>query len=385
MKSQTSVSQFLAIRAHPVIKVLGVIILTSGLVVLLIESFYAIPLRFPSILKYAPSAIVNEIRTVYATEDRNVIQFYKPCAQYDPYVAYTLRPGHCVFANREFSTDVFINHSGTRDTEDSAFQPEIVVLGDSFTMGWGVHQEDTFPKLLAKMVGLKVLNAGIPSYNTVREMRLFDRLDTSNVRYLILQYCDNDYAENEKFHRDRNYSIMNHEAYNHIVDLVASKYNAYMVGSYTRQALARIRGNFAAVRKSGFTNASAAKWHARNYKQEVESFLYALGHAGKKNLTNLTLIVFEANGVRYRRDDGFIKVLTERSKHVADQNLPKKIITYNFLKDLGEEDYYVLDDHFKPNTHLFIASRLAATILTEERTTRMVRNVLEASQRGSPE
>jgi hypothetical protein len=367
MKNPTAVSQFVYVRTHAVTKVLEGLIWNCVLVVLIIEAFYAIPLRFPSLLKYAPNAIVNEIRRVYDHEDRNIIQFYKPCAQYDPYVTYTLRPGHCVFANREFSTDMLINRLGTRDTEDASVKPEIVVLGDSFTMGWGVKQDETFAKVLEKMVGMKVLNAGISSYDTVREMRLFHRLDTSNVKYLILQYCDNDYAENVKFHKDQNYNIMSRQLYDHIVNRVASKYENYTFGSYTRQALVRIRDRLAELGKNGLKT-FAGKSYKRNYNEEVESFLYVLTHARKKDLAKLTLIVFEANVPIYRHDDGFIKLLNERIKDGAGKNLPKKIITQNFLKDLRDEDYYILDEHLKPKAHLFIASRLAATILKEERT-----------------
>jgi hypothetical protein len=368
VKDQPAACQSSFVRAHRATKILGVLVLNVVAVVALMESFYAIVLRSPSILKYAHSAILDEVRHVYLHEDRNIIQFDQKCARYDPYLTYTLKPGHCLFSNREFATDVFINDVGTRDSDDASFKPEIVVLGDSFAMGWGVKQDETFAKLLEKKVGMKVLNAGISSYDTVREMRLFDRLDTSNVKYLILQYCDNDYAENVKFHKDKNYQIMSRQLYDLVVNMVAAKYENYTFGAYTGQALIRIGKRLAELRNDGFKNAFGGNSQKRNYNEEVGSFLYVLTDAGKKNLNNLKLIVFEANTAIHRHDDGFIKLLNERIKYREGKNFPKKIITKNFLTNLGEEDYYLLDEHLKPEAHLFIASQLAATILQEERT-----------------
>lgn len=37
---------------------------------------------------------------------------------------------------------------GLRDSNAALNQPEIICIGDSHTMGWGVEQEETFPKLL---------------------------------------------------------------------------------------------------------------------------------------------------------------------------------------------------------------------------------------------
>jgi len=41
--------------------------------------------------------------------------------------------------------------------------------------------------VLEKNTNRKVLNAGISSFATVREMILLNRLDTSNLKYLIIQ------------------------------------------------------------------------------------------------------------------------------------------------------------------------------------------------------
>ncbi|HEY6505513.1 MAG TPA: hypothetical protein VIZ28_16175 [Chitinophagaceae bacterium] len=56
------------------------------------------------------------------------------------------------------------------------------------------------------MTGEKVLNAGMSSYGTARELKNLYRLDTSGLQTLIIQYGRNDEVENEQFVRD-NYSL----------------------------------------------------------------------------------------------------------------------------------------------------------------------------------
>ncbi len=70
-----------------------------------------------------------------------------------------------------------INSFGVRDDDESSLHnPKLVFLGDSFTMGWGVDQEQTYAFLTGKKLGVRTLNAGISSYGTFREMVLFSKI-----------------------------------------------------------------------------------------------------------------------------------------------------------------------------------------------------------------
>lgn len=136
----------------------------------------------------------------YYPNCRNIIQYSEPCACYNPNLYYTLRPNSsCNFKNWEFSTTIFSNSKGLRDDESSLEKPEIICLGDSHTMGWGCEQDQTYPQVLEQRLKRKVLNAGISSYGTAREIMLIKTLDTSNLKYLIFQYCQNDYDENKEY------------------------------------------------------------------------------------------------------------------------------------------------------------------------------------------
>ncbi|HEY0677640.1 MAG TPA: hypothetical protein VGD17_05110, partial [Chitinophagaceae bacterium] len=129
-----------------------------------------------------------------------------PRLSYDTELSYTLRKNSSYdHDNIEFSNKINVNKEGLRDDEASLVDPEIICLGDSYTMGWGVERDLAFPELLEDNSGLKVLNAGITSFGTARELILLNRLDTSHLKYIILQYCYNDWKENSAFLKNNRY------------------------------------------------------------------------------------------------------------------------------------------------------------------------------------
>src|SRR5262249_10782394 len=118
-----------------------------------------------------PAALLEFFRWEYFYR-RNIVQLDTGRARYDAELLYTLRPGRFTFANVEYATPYEVNSLGVRDDEASLAQPEIVVAGDSYAMGWGVQQGDAFPQVIEQKTGRRVLNAAVASYGTVRELRL---------------------------------------------------------------------------------------------------------------------------------------------------------------------------------------------------------------------
>ncbi len=138
-------------------------------------------------------------RSIYVREDWSVLQVEPQLVGYDPELTYLLRPGVGRFKNREFDTTLVANSAGLRDDEASLDAPEIIVLGDSYALGWGVEQDETFAQVLEQRTGRKVLNAAMSSFATAREVLLLERLDTSAARAVVVQYFQNDYGENRAF------------------------------------------------------------------------------------------------------------------------------------------------------------------------------------------
>src|SRR5687768_4014732 len=107
-------------------------VITALILALLLEGLVSLGLSFPSLI---PGFLQKTLQAVYMETDRNIVQY--DCGQYDPKLFYRLKPGECTFTNTEFSVLNQINRKGLRDDERSLEAPEIIVLGDSYTMGWG--------------------------------------------------------------------------------------------------------------------------------------------------------------------------------------------------------------------------------------------------------
>ncbi|MBI3262837.1 MAG: hypothetical protein HYZ58_06775, partial [Acidobacteria bacterium] len=214
-------------RAHLLFAALNLI-----LPIVIVEAWIVVMLASPRLVAASPPPIRQFVQKVYRHFNRSLIQFEPRCARYDPELAYTLRPGSCVFGNVEFSNAYRINRAGVRDDEASLEAPDVIVLGDSQAMGWGVDRPATFAKRLERKSGLKVLNAAVSSYGTVREMELLERLDTSHLRFLVVQYSDNDLAENRTFaQNDGRLPMMSQGDYERAVQYYASQ-RGYYPGKY---------------------------------------------------------------------------------------------------------------------------------------------------------
>ena len=172
------------------------VILAIQLVIaaLLAEGLLLAMYHYPA--AWYPAGLRRFLTTEYFNR-RDIVQLDERHARYDPELFYTLQPGAFMFENVEFSTQFVVNTLGVRDNQRSLTQPEIVVAGDSYAMGWGVQQDESFPELLERRTGRLVLNAAVSSYGTVRERRMLDRVDLSRATTLIVQY------DAERFRRER--------------------------------------------------------------------------------------------------------------------------------------------------------------------------------------
>jgi len=114
-------------------------------------------------------------------------------------LAYELRP------STRLSEAISTNSSGFRDREFSMHKPEeayrIIVVGDSVTFGWLERLENTYPKMLQRMLKARcgnghtfeVYNMGIGGYNAAQELEL---MKTKAMQFhpdlVIVQYAIND-------------------------------------------------------------------------------------------------------------------------------------------------------------------------------------------------
>jgi len=79
----------------------------------------------------------------------------------DPHLGWKLKP------NNSSPGHHTLEHGIRRNSAETAVRPgAILAVGDSFTEGWEVEDEETWPAHLEKRIGKPVLNAGVGGYGT---------------------------------------------------------------------------------------------------------------------------------------------------------------------------------------------------------------------------
>lgn len=126
------------------------------------------------------------------------VQFRPECSEPDPDLLYRLRPGRCRFAGDEFDTTFVVSSRHLREDREVP-APDLLVLGDSVALGWGVEREQAFPAQLAQALGAREVVVANSSYGTVRELLLLRRLALADFGAVVLQYHANDLRENRAF------------------------------------------------------------------------------------------------------------------------------------------------------------------------------------------
>jgi hypothetical protein len=341
-------------RSRNIIFSIAFICILSISAVILVELTFEILLNNNWLLK---ENLLEVFREYYACHDRKIIQYIPDCAQYDDQLSYILKPGKFRIGGREYKVDYFINSLGVRDDELSLVSPEIVVVGDSQAMGWGVEQDLVFSSLLENVLGKRVLNTGISSYGTVRELKILERINLDHLKYLIIQYNSNDYYENIEFKKNGNtLSAMSKEDY----DLIAKNHKretSYYLGKYSYYVMKYLMRSLKEDISVNNKIINVDNDSKNKDEQEAEAFLNVILNS-PVNLNRCKIIVFEING--YGQNDTFF--IDELNKKlvldVSANPLVENIETIDFSSILEEDQYYILDDHINASGHAVISEVL---------------------------
>lgn len=102
----------------------------------------------------------------------------------------------------EYDVAFATNSLGLRDDEiGPKHGPRVLLLGDSFTSGYGVERDRTFADLIEKRLGVEVVNAGVGGYEIVHQVHYFEgrgrALDPDLVVYAL--YLANDLVRNDEW------------------------------------------------------------------------------------------------------------------------------------------------------------------------------------------
>ena len=299
-------------------------------------------------------ALRHLARLYYGGFDRAIIQADPRFVRYDPELLYTLRPGRFVYAQREFAHEFRVNRLGLRDDEAALDGPEIVVLGDSVAMGWGVAQDDAFPAIVARETGRRVLNAAVSSYGTVREMRMLDRIDQRRLAWVVVQYNANDVGENRLFRERGTHDPGTREKF----ESSSRRYEARRVYYPGKYAWESVRNLHRAIRDR--LAPPKPRGPEPTADEEADAFLHALLHAGRVDWTRTRLLVVEVTGEGARP-----RMLQALAPMRAARQLPPGIRTAP-LVDIGArlrpDDFHALDDHPNARGHRRIADAVLAAL-----------------------
>ncbi len=130
-----------------------------------------------------------------------------PSVWFDPQVGTRFHPNQSrdiYAAGNVYMHPAKINGLGLRGHEpiaeaDGDAGIRVVCLGDSFTFGWGVEDDETFPVLVEQSldeaidVPVDVINCGAPGYNTYQEHQLYKKLMAPlNPDYVVIAWYMND-------------------------------------------------------------------------------------------------------------------------------------------------------------------------------------------------
>lgn len=330
--------------------------------ILLLVGALALPELLCTYWLHHPSQIPASLRSVimrYSTQaENNILQFSSKNSVYDTGLFYTLKPSsRFVFTHPEFADSFYTNKMGLRDDEYSLQKPEIICLGDSYAMGWGVKQHETFAELLGSKFHKKVLNAGISSYGTARELKNLYRLDTSGLQYIILQYCRNDYSENESFVKN-NYSLQvsSQKKYDSLVN------NNYWTMLWFPGKRFTCIAKFYLEKKLNpylFPHKKPSADSVAAGLCQTAAYLTGILFHSAINFKKVKVFVVDLNQKELMNND----LLNEMNKLINSpeyaQHFNNNLIMVPVAGLLSDDDYYILDAHLGPSGHRKIANRLA--------------------------
>jgi len=315
-----------------------------------VEVLIGFVLSHPNILPNRAGGLRDNLRQYYMNFDRAIVQYVPECFRYDPELTYTLRrDSSCTVVTREHTVEYQSNREGIRDSDQALEHPQIVVVGDSHAMGWGVTPEESFPKLLEKNLHLSVLNTAISSYGTARELALLERLRVPDFPILIIQYCDNDFGENKFLAEKGELYIRSEQEFTAVAEKEIKRTHYYPL-KHTAELL-----------KIAATNWRRPPQSLPDTDNEEAKFFMEVLLRHQKLLQSKTVIVIELNGNNYN-DAHFIKAVGELLNEPKFQTLRSSLVPLDVSQTLTYKDYYVLDDHMKPVGHRKVARLIEAEL-----------------------
>lgn len=311
-----------------------------------------------------PDSLLSTFRTYYDNYQRNILQYDQRLACYDTGLFYRMKPNNKgLFSNIEFSDSLYTDALGFRDSSDAAAHPGIICLGDSYTLGWGVRQEECFPSLLTHILKTPVLNTGMSSYGTAREVAAMQKVDRSGISTVIIQYCYNDADENEACVNNHFQPVISpRSAYDSTVAMYRWA-KVWFPGKYTCTLLKLFLDQKLAFLHNG-VQYPPLLLDSASYEKEADRFNSILARSGV-DFDKVRVYVFDI-GEYWMLTGKFTDALERKLSAPEYSSVFKGHVRAQHLGNLlNPADYYRLDGHLRPSGQLKIARYLASVILND--------------------
>ena len=273
---------------------------------------------------------------------RQIWQYDSRCAVEDSLLIYKPLNGKCVFNNLEFDTTLTFDDNGRSvSNRPNSMDKTVVILGDSYAMGWGVNDNETFASQLQLLTNRPVFNFGVSSYATEREIgRLLQWEHSNSVDTIIIQYCNNDLNENKSYPVDR--------------DLGAKRFrsarDSYVQPNIPRSSLS-IYESIASKDYTSFLPFGDSKKPADDrINPHVDGVVHVLDNY-RSYLKGKRVIIFYANKYAKQQKKPW-------SQEIAKDGYTLEFIDLEFVRG----HHFNIDDHLNVSGHAFAAQRLAEII-----------------------
>ena len=306
-----------------------------------------------------PSSLFSLFKIYYDDFDCKIIQYNPNYTRYDSSLFYELkRNGRFVFSNREFSDSFYINSSGLRGDEDALRQPEVICVGDSYTLGWGNQQNENYPARIQQITGKKVLNVSMSSYGTAREFMKLQRMDLSAVKCIFWQYCFNDEEENDSYVK-HGYSlpVQPEKNFDSVVTLhewtrkyfPARHFLTILKLGMRKMVFGKAKPNYSSTKPDTESQQNIRAKHFLDIIQKLPI-----------DFSKTRLVIFELSPIPF--NNAFTSAVTRLLKNdkAYQEKFRENLVVLDATQFLHKNDYYILDVHIKD-----VGISKLATVLVE--------------------
>lgn len=299
-----------------------------------------------------PSWLTPAFEQYYNNYSRDILQYNRQISEYDTALFYRMKPNNrSLFSNKMFSDSIFTEEHGFRNAPVETGTVTTICLGDSYTLGWGTEQNECYPRQLETILKSPVLNTGMSSYGTAREVESVRHLHLSNLQNVVIQFCNNDIPENESYVQN-NYKLQvsPRSVYDSACNVLYWS-NLYFPGKYfcTISKLL-LRSKPEAVSKTTVATLDG--------KKAAHDFLAIIKNAGW-DFEHVRLVVFNIDEAY--DPVGFIPELEQQLEMPENKSFFKDHVYVIHIASLfAPSDYYPLDKHLKVSGHQKLASAIAA-------------------------